>query len=159
MTMGYYNGIAIANLDDNKKIVLVVKYFIFILIAISIIVFSVVYIYAEKILKILNSNYCNPDTILVLSVLVMSLLFTKSFINPLNAFLNLKGSVKSYFIYVSIPLLCAILIIFSVSSFYYGIVGIAFGNLVVAVFWVVLVFIEIHKYSTLYPGIIKLYKI
>ena len=78
-------------------------------------------------------------------MIVIGLIISKYIASPLVALINIFGDVKHYFRKVSTILFITVFFTYGLSAFYFGIFGIAFSNIVNAVFWLFLVIKYIKK--------------
>lgn len=158
MILGYQNSVAISHAKTKEEEFLISNTFIRISSYIGIFTFIIFYFFGDFYLYIMTGEKVNTDIFTYMIYIVGGLIIVKSFASPLNAYINIKGSVSSLFKTVLLPTLIFTFILYFLSAKYYGAVTIAQANVLVSIFWLFLIVKEVKKYSYDFKGIINLKK-
>lgn len=147
MIFGYQNSVALSHAKDDEHANQISNVFIRVSIYIGILTLISFLVFGKFYLRIIT-GLSNVDMIYSYMIpIVAGLVIVKSFASPLNAFINIKGSVKSLFVTVHIPVFLVTAILYYFSSRYWGPIGVSLMNIVVAIIWLLLIIRENKKYS------------
>ncbi|MEO1953843.1 MAG: oligosaccharide flippase family protein [Campylobacterales bacterium] len=147
MILGYQNSVAISQVEDRKKEFYISNIFIRISSYLGILTFAFFYFFGNEFLYIMTNQKENAEIYTYMLNVVAGLVIVKSFASPLNAYINIKGSVKSLFKNVLLPTLFFTFIVYFISSKYYGAVAISQANILVSLLWLFLMIKEIKHYD------------
>lgn len=79
--------------------------------------------------------------------IVSGLVLVKTVASPLVAYINVAGDVRSLFVRVMLPLLVVAAACYCLTASYFGAIGLAIGNCVVALAWLALLLLEVRRYG------------
>ncbi|RCW47886.1 lipopolysaccharide biosynthesis protein [Paenibacillus prosopidis] len=147
MIFGYQNSVALSHAKNDEHANRISNIFIRLSIYIGILTL-IGFLVLGKFYLMIITGLSNVDVIYSYMIpIVAGLVIVKSFASPLNAFINIKGSVKSLFVSVHIPVFLATVLLYYLSSRYWGPQGVSLTNVVVAIIWLLLIIREIKKHS------------
>jgi len=147
MILGYQNSVAISHAKDKEQEFLISNTFIRLSVYIGIFTFIMFFFFGEFYLYLMTGEHVNEEIYFYMMMIVAGLVIVKSFASPLNAYINIKGSVYSLFKNVLIITLIFTSIIYFFSAKYFGTDGIAISNILVSLFWLSLIIKEVKKYN------------
>lgn len=147
MILGYQNSIAISHAKTKEEGFLISNVFIRLSSYIGIVTFIAFYLFGNFYLYIMTGHKENNEIYTYMMYIVGGLIIVKSFASPLNAYINIKGSVSSLFKTVLLPTLIFTFIIYFVSAKYYGALAISQANVIVSILWLFLIIREVRKYN------------
>lgn len=155
MIFGYQNSVALSHAKDIEQANHITNTFIRISIYVGVLtVFG--FVFLGKIYLYLMTGQSNVDVIYSYMLpIVIGLVIVKTFASPLNAYINIKGSVNSLFKSVLIPVFVVTILSYLLSSFYLGPSGVALANILVAMIWLILIIKEIKKYHYNFASVVS----
>jgi O-antigen/teichoic acid export membrane protein len=147
MILGYQNSVALSHAKDDKQAFNISNAFIRGALYIGFITLAGFFLLGKFYLKIITGQ-SNVDTIYTyMMFIVSSLVMVKTVASPLNSFINIRGSVKSLFKNVLVPTFLATVVLYYISSYLFGALGVAVANVLVASIWLMLIIKEVKKYN------------
>lgn len=147
MILGYQNSIAISRAKSDKLASQISNTFIRISAYLGLLTFIVFSFGGDYYLYLITGESENKEIYSYMIYIVISLILAKTFVNPLNSFINIKGSVKSLFLHVLMPLIVFTCFVYLIAAQKFGANGIAIANICVAIVWVFLLLREIKTYD------------
>jgi len=147
MILGYQNSVALSHTKNIKDAFKITTAFLIVSILIGIITFLFFYFFGNFYLYIVTGIKDNTEIFKYMIYIVLGLVIVKSFASPFNAFINIKGSVKNLFKTTLLPVFVLACVIYYFSAKYYGADGVSKSNVLIALIWLVFIFIEIKKYG------------
>lgn len=146
MIIGYQNSVAISHARTKEEEFLISNTFVRISSYIGIFTFIIFYFFGDFYLYIMTGEEINTEIYIYMMYIVGGLIIVKSFASPLNAYINIKGSVYSLFKNVLLPTLVFTFIVYFVSAKYYGALAVSQANIIVSILWLILMIKEVKKY-------------
>lgn len=147
MIFGYQNSVALSHARDKKQANNISNVFIRVSLYIGILTLVGFVVFGKMYLKIITGQ-TDVDVIYRYMIPIVSgLVIVKTFASPLNAYINIKGSVKNLFKTVLVPVCLLTAILYFISAKYFGPFGVSLVNIVVAILWLILIVKEVRKYS------------
>jgi O-antigen/teichoic acid export membrane protein len=156
MIIGYQNSVALSHTETKEEEFKISNAFIRVSVYVGIFTFLIFYFFGDFYLYIMTGNKNNQEIYSYMMYIVGGLIIVKSFASPLNAYINIKGSVKSLFKYTLIPTFIFTCIMYYFSAKYYGAIGVARANVIVAFIWLFLIIKEVKKYNYDFSSVLNL---
>lgn len=153
MILGYQNSVAISNAKDEEQLFVISNAFIKLSFAIGVFTLIGFAVLGNWYIWFVTGKK-NYDIYFYMMCIVGGLVIVKSFASPLNAYINIYGSVKKLFSNVMVYSFIFTLIIYFLATKLYGAKGIAISNVLVAMFWLLRIVQESLKYNYRFSGII-----
>ena len=147
MILGYQTSIAVSNAKDRNQEFIISNMFIRLSIYIGIIILFLFFFFGDFYLYLMTGEYINKEIYFYMMMIVLGLVIVKSFASPLNAYINIKGSVYSLFKNVLMIVFIFTGIIYFFSAKYFGAYGLAISNVFISIFWFILIVREVKKYG------------
>lgn len=147
MILGYQNSVALSHTKSKEEELLISNTFIRISSYIGIFTLIIFYFFGDFYLYIMTGEKVNTEIFTYMIYIVGGLIIVKSFASPLNAYINIKGSVYSLFKNVLLPIITFTFIVYFLSAKYFGAVAIAQANIIVSMLWLFLIIKEVQKYN------------
>ncbi len=145
--LGYQNSVALSNISENEEIQKTTNGFIKISFYIGLFTFFGFVIFGIPFLQLITGQRDVIEMYYYMLLIVLSLIIIKTISSPLVALINIKGNVKGFFSRVSLPLFLFVILSYTLSASIYGLIGVAFANVINAIFWLLLVIKEFKKYN------------
>lgn len=158
MIFGYQNSIALSHSKDNKHANEISNVFIRISLYIGIITLLCFTVLGKLYLRIITGQQEVELIYTYMIPIVIGLVLVKTFASPLNAYINIKGSVKSLFGTVLVPVCSLTAFLYFINAKFFGPLGVSITNILVAIVWLLLMIKEVNKYSYNYSSIFDIKK-
>lgn len=143
--LGYQNSVALSNINDKIEITNITNFFLTISLFFGFVVLISFVLLGKLYINLLTGD-SEVDAIFYCQIMiVVGLIISKYIASPLVALINIFGDVKDYFNNVSIILFVTVFFTYGLSAYYFGIYGIAFSNILNAIFWLFLIIKYIKK--------------
>lgn len=155
MIFGYQNSVALSHAENREQAFNISNTFIRLSLYMGLITIGGFIILGHFYLKIITGQNDVNNIYWYMIFIVLGLVIVKTIASPLNSFINIKGSVTSLFKAVLLPTLFFTIIVYLVSSYLFGALGIAISNVLVALFWLILIIKEVRKYNYNFKSIIN----
>jgi O-antigen/teichoic acid export membrane protein len=155
MIFGYQNSVALSHAKNSEQAFNISNTFIRISIYMGLLTIGGFIILGQVYLKVITGQSDVSNIYWYMIFIVLGLVIVKTIASPLNSFINIRGSVTSLFKTVLLPTLLFTIIVYLISSFLFGALGIAIANVLVALFWLTLIIKEVRKYNYNFKSIIN----
>ena len=153
--LGYQNAVALSHFKekyDRERVTHSFLRFNFYLALVSLLAFI---IFGKVYLWVMTGSWGQDHIYFYLCFIVSGLLLAKTIVSPLVAFINICGDVRSLFWRVNVPIFFISSFSYFFASYFWGAKGVAVSNLSNAIFWCVLVLIELRRYQFSFRGLLS----
>jgi len=145
--LGYQNSVALSNISTNEEIEKTTNGFLKVSFYIGVFTFIGFVIFGVPFLNLITGQKDVSGMFYYMLLIVLSLIIIKTISSPFVALINIKGNVKEFFFRVSLPLFLFVIITYTLGAYKFGVLGVAFANVINAIFWLLLVIKEFKKYN------------
>lgn len=143
--LGYQNSVSLSNVNTKEEIEKITNGFLKVSIYLGLVTFLTFVVFGKFYLQLITGEENITEIYYYMLFIVSGLILIKTIATPLVALINMKGSVKDFFKRVSMPLLIIIGVCYTLSAYFYGVMGVAIANLINSFFWLGLILIEFKK--------------
>jgi|GEM_PF-4496801 len=147
MVFGYQNSVALTHAKSEKDSFEISNSFIRASVYLGLITLFIYIAFGKWYLRLITGQRDVDDMFSYMILIVVGIIIVKTFASPLTAYINIKGSVKQLFRTVLVPTFVLSLIIYFVSSKFFGPLGVAVSNVIIASFWIIALSKEVKKYE------------
>jgi len=158
MILANQNSIAISHARDNIHANKISNNFIKVSLLIGLVSILAFIFVGEFYLKIITGEPNNENIYSYMIPIVIGLVIVKTIASPLNAYVNIKGSVKGLFNKVLMPTFVFTSISYFVCAYLWGPLAVARVNILNSIFWLALMIKYASNYNYSFRSIFKIKK-
>lgn len=147
MIIGYQNSVALSHAKEKKQIFQISNAFIKLSLFIGSVTLLCFALVGKQYLWLITGERNNEEIFFYMMCVVTGLVLVKSFASPLNAYINIHGSVVGLFRHVMVFLVLFTIILYLFSAKLFGANGLAVANIVIALVWMIFIIRETKKYN------------
>ena len=130
--INYQNSVALSNTSNEKEAKRITNYFLLLSIVIGVITITGYWLFGDFLIYILTGEY-NSEIFTYMMWIVTSVVIIKTFGAPFVAYISIKGSIKDFFIFGSLPAIVLFLVSGIVLTYVYEIKGMLLTNILIAI--------------------------
>ena len=150
--LGYHNSVGVSHAKTDKEAFELTDKFLRLSIYVGFITLLGFLLLGNYYLQVVTGERGLDEVYWYLICIVAGLVLVKTIASPFVAYINVKGDVKRLFFRVNLPALVFTAVTYFLSAKYFGAVGVAVSNIIDAVVWGGLLWIEIRYYGYALPS-------
>lgn len=147
MIIGYQNSVALSHAKEEKQIFQISNAFIKLSLFIGLVTLIFFAVAGRWYLCLITGERNNDEIFFYMMCIVIGLIIVKSFASPLNAYINIHGSVIGLFRNAMAFLVLFAISVYLFSAKIFGANGLAVANILIALVWLILIIREAKKYN------------
>lgn len=139
------NSVAISNVNSTSARNSITLTMLKISTLVGIFIFITYLLFSKIVISIIAPESPTNEIYTYLLPIVAGLLIVKSIASPIVSLININGSVYRLLTRVNGPTFIISIILYSLSSYYYGAIGLAYSNIAVSLIWLILILLEARR--------------
>lgn len=156
MILANQNSIAISHAEDNIRANKISNNFIKVSLLIGVVTILAFILVGEFYLKMMTGEPNNENIYSYMIPIVVGLVIVKTVSSPLNAYVNIKGSVKGLFNKVLLPTFAFTAITYFICAYLWGPLAVARVNILNSIIWLILMIKYASSYNYSFSSIFKI---